>query len=320
MTITRDDPARVYQLPSIAITGATGPVSNITGSTGPTGARAPTGPTGVTGVQGEMGATGPTGASKATGVTGPRGATGPRGNSDTLGPTGYAGDQGLDGPTGNTGPMGRTGAQGRGGGPRGITGTTGLTGTGNVGGTIVPFFGDSEAFLVSPMTPIAGSSSWGYGALASGAIALSPVFVPFARTYTQIVCESQSARLPSVRMRMGIYNCDENMQPTTVAFDSGAMTPIGAGRMSAVMSVALAAKPYYLALEVEFGHNFRALNSAQILPVLGWKRYPPATAEQWSTNIVARNYTGGASFSSPLPDLTGKTLVDSNSNFLIGIR
>lgn len=321
MTVTRNDPAPVYQLPTIAIDGPTGPVPNFTGPTGHQGPPFPYGDTGPQGVTGYVGATGPTGGSGTTGVTGARGNTGPAGNGDTTGFTGPSGDQGPDGPTGPTGMMGRTGPQGHPGGPSGVTGATGPTGTGNVGGIQAPFFVDNEAYLVPDAMPVQVGDAWAGSSLSANTIALMPVFVPFARTFTQIVCESTAAKFATVFMRLGIYNCNENMRPTTTVFESGQILPIIDGRMSANMSVALEAKPYFLAIAVSTASSFVALSTAKHLPVLGWRKNTGAAT--WSTEIPALSFSGllgGWTINSPLPDLTAKTLSASNFTYLIGIR
>lgn len=309
MPVTRNDPALVYLKPSVAITGPTGPAFN---STGPTGATGPAldGMTGPHGVTGPIGATGPTGPSGTTGSTGFRGNTGPAGSGEETGPVGSDGEDGPPGPTGNTGPTGRTGSQGKPGGPTGVLGGTGPTGKGNYGGVPVAFFTDNETFLTNAphyIGPASIASPWGFAEFGGSTIGLVPIYVPYARTFTQMVVELQQAYFPTVGIRLGIYNCGDDMHPTTVLYDSGLILPTAKGRMGASFSIPLEARPYYLAVSGNQGMNFRAVESDKMLPVLGWRKYAPAfSSNTWrgENTGALRYFTFSWSGVLPFPDLT----------------
>ena len=148
------------------------------------------------------------------------------------------------------------------------------------------------------------------------------MYVPFARTFTSIVIESYQAVYPTDRMRLGVYDCDQNMHPTVPVFDSGNISPIGIGRIMASGSFALQAKPYYLALLTDtFGINFRGYAADQYLMTLGWRKYADNSA--WMYDSPGMTYSGGGY--APFPDLTLKTtpslkLMDAGGIPLIGIR
>jgi hypothetical protein len=321
MSVERNDPAAVHEKPEVIIPGSTGPV----GATGPTGAQGaasvtgPTGPQGVTGLTGALGATGP---GQSTGPTGPRGATGPLDTEGGTGATGPWGEWGPDGPTGPTGPTGRVGSQGAPGGPHGGTGAVGPTGMGNIGGLQVPFFGDPEVYLTTP-TIIFGAGNdvpWNYREFTAATIYLMPVFIPYARTYTEMVVESYEVRILDVGFKLGIYDCTEDMQPTVPLFGSSHQGPNGKGRMGVSFSLALSAKPYYLAFMCNYTERFRVFWGDEVAMSLGWRKY--ADNSKWQFEIVALqtsyfNYNYNLGF----VDLTSKTDVKpGNSLLMIGIR
>jgi hypothetical protein len=222
MTVERNDSAAILQKPDVIIAGPTGPVG-ATGPTGPQGDASLTGPTGAKGPTGVTSALGPTGPDRMTGPTGPRGATGPLDTEGGTGAQGFWGDWGPDGPTGPTGPTGRAGSKGPSSSPRGITGGMGPVGAGSVGGLSVPFFVDNETYLTMPMGRFGGGmigASPGYTDIYASTVWLVPVFVPYRRVFTQIVVESGQSRVGDVGLRLGIYDCTEDMQPTVPIYDS----------------------------------------------------------------------------------------------------
>lgn len=327
MPVKSKFPAPIYQKPVIAVTGTTGPQTGVIGPTGPFGPRLPIGPTGVTGPTGPLTRVGPTGVGGLTGPTGAVGATGPSGGGEGTGPEGYYGDDGLEGPTGSTGATGRTGPAGRPGGPRGITGGSGPTGTGSVVGMSVPFFADNETFLTPPTTEIGqGAAPWSYSQVSANTIYLMPVLVPHARHFTQIVVDSYQASsvFSGIGLRLGIYDCGNDMHPTVPVFDSGLIIPVGQGRMGAVMAVDLQPKPYYLAMASNSATFWRVFGGDKLVPVLGWARYPPTTGNIWKFENIALIYrnTGLWLPGSAFPNLTAVSvgLAVNNNSLMIGIR
>ena len=329
MPVTANQPALIYQRYFSALIGPTGPL----GGTGPVGVAGATGigPTGPKGYRGYYN-TGPTGPSGVTGFTGPLGWTGPQGFGSETGPQGDGGDWGIDGPTGDTGSIGPTGHLGPGGNaPTGITGVSGSTGTGDYGGTDAPFFYDSEVFLTTPTLGVANQtgSPWGFGSTNLFHITLVPVFVPFARTFTEIAVEVAQTYYPTIGIQLGIYDCGADMHPTLPLFDSGLIAPLGKGRMTAAFSLALQAKPYYLAISANQAVSIRTFSAAYVVPTLGMKRYSPIWGtNDWMFETVALDTTAGGSWGSPspFPDLSALTIGDrqqiapSNFPLILGIR
>jgi hypothetical protein len=331
MTVERNNPAAVLQKPEVIVSGPTGSV----GAIGPTGPMGPPSLTGATGPPGERGAynTGPTGSDGVTGPMGPRGETGPEGIGGLTGSTGWWGDWGDDGPTGPTGATGRQGAIGAGGGPRGVTGGLGPTGIGSYGGLQVPFFVDRETYLVTPQIQLASSggygglrtTDWYYRALNSVTIYLVPVFVPYARKYTEMVIEPYQDRA-GINFKLGIYDCDlATMRPTVPIYDSDSLTPIYKGRMAVNFDLDLQAKPYYLALVTDtWGVYFRTFGSNDVAMSLGWRKY--ADNSKWMFESVALSFNASFFnwwyFNTPLPDLTDRFAEIATTNFILmqGIR
>jgi hypothetical protein len=323
MPVRSNHSAPISEIQPVTLTGPTGPQTGVTGPIGMMGLSV-TGPAGPIGVSGPVGPPGATGLGGFTGPTGAFGATGPQGGSEGTGPTGDYGEWGPDGPEGNTGPLGRTGSAGRPGGPTGVSGATGPTGAGNIGGVEVPFFVDSETFLTASMLSCGPNDSpWGYASVSTGTIALLPVFVPFARHYTEMVCESQQALYPTIAMRLGIYDCGNDMHPTVPLFDSGQILPIGQGRMGAFFDLDLVAKPYWLAISITQSSNFRAFSNAKLFPVLGYQRYTVVfdPKQNWRFEAGPIYFNGsGWNFNTALPDLTAKTLSSGGASIILGIR
>jgi hypothetical protein len=319
MPVLSKDDAAVLLLRMVAITGPSGPRIDLTGPTGPQGSMAPTGPTGSVGNTGPMdiGATGPT---AKLGVTGPRGATGPQASGDVTGATGPYGDFGLDGASGPVGVLGPTGYTGPGGGPLGGTGVTGPTGTGNVAGVQAPIFASATPYLTA--APLVGTAAGEgtfnqYRSHLPNYIYLTPIFVPFARTYTSMMVESYTLNTPAF-FRMGLYDCTEEMHPTVPLVDSG-NTPVAAGLITCSFSVALNPKPYFLAFWCNIANIFfKFWDVRDVAPTLGMKLYPDSSA--WSNSInfmrYSRTYSGG------LPDLTllTPTTLDNGGSIIQGIR
>lgn len=319
-------PAAVAERPEILLGGPTG-VVGATGPIGPQGAMA----TGATGPPGDLGPynTGPTGPGNITGPTGPRGVTGPLDLAGGTGQEGWWGDWGDDGPTGPTGHTGRQGRQGDAGGQTGARGTaTGPTGAGDIIGTSAPFFLDPEVYLITPQHDRSrGHSTWGYRYISNGYIHLIPIFVPFPRTYTEIVSDSYQAHFYG-GIIMGIYDCDQNMHPTQCLFSSGPLNPVGIGRVAVQFSLPLKAKPYYLAfMSSDYGFIFRTSEGYETMPVLGLPRYRPneyTTNTNWTyevqTLVYGSFYFG---YTSGLIDLTDKTEPDlraGGDRLFMGIR
>jgi hypothetical protein len=325
MSILFKDPALITTRPIVVVRGSTGPVGAL-GPTGLQGAGSVTGATGPRGITGPFG-TGPTGPNAETGPAGPRGATGPSDVSSSPGSTGWYGNWGDDGPTGITGSAGRTGPAGLAGGPKGVSGTTGPIGVGSYGGLTTPLFADSETYLTPPYSRYVQVDALSYFQLASNTMALVPIYVPFARTFTEMVVDSFQGRAPGVFFRLAIYDCTANMHPTVALVQSGNIQVGGAGRIGFTFSYALAAKPYYLAFVQNTALvQFRCLTGNQIMPVLGMRKY--VDNSQWMFETCLLKYTSNSPFynySSGFIDLTSKVAPDldfpgNNVTVLIGLR
>lgn len=322
MTIKTTLPASLMERPDVFIPGATGDVG-ATGPRGPRGLTSAPGPAGPTGVMGPPGDVGDTGPYQSVGVTGPQGATGLSNNEGGTGQWGDWGEWGPDGPTGDTGPTGRVGEDGPGISPVGITGPTGPTGMGSIGGLQVPFFGHSEVYLTAAALPIGhpanNTVSWAYREFNSSTIYLVPIFVPYARTFTEMVIDSYRAEYVTNGFKLGIYNCTPEMRPTNPIFDSNHIGPIGKGRMAVGCNVSLEAKPYYLALMVNSTQYYKCFASDEIAMVLGWRKY--VDNSQWmfesptfQTQTFYSNYNVG------FVDLSTIQLYYLNAFIMIGIR
>jgi hypothetical protein len=273
------DPIIIHARPVRIDGGLTGPEGGPIGPTGPTGSASLTGPTGPTGVAGI--ATGPTGAGSYTGPTGQAGMTGPFGQGP-IGPTGPQGFMGFTGPTGSTGPIGVTGASGSATGPTGPDGPVGPLGSGNIAGTAVPAYFDDNTYLVQPTGP---NIPLGTTTMPPHYLLLTPVFIPYGRVYTKLAIQSFQAD-PDSRFRMGIYDCTNDMHPTVPVFDSGNLAPT-IDMMTALMSVALSPKPYFLALWCGGPLTFKAFPGAYLVQTLGMR----CTSAGWERFIHNLSYS-----------------------------
>jgi len=325
MPVKQHDPAPITLKPTVVlgITGALGPP----GLPGPEGSSLAIGTTGPRGMTGPVGDFGATGSNAGTGPTGPRGATGPP-EVIELGPTGWWGDWGDEGPTGITGFAGRTGVPGNAGGPAGITGTVGPTGAGSYGGLQAPIFAASEVYL-TPTYLNRFNVDWTgkleYYQVSNGVIILVPVFVPFPRSFTELVVDSYQERSFGVFFRMALYDCDVNMHPTVPLIQSPDIIPGGQGRIGfSFSSLALQAKPYYFAfLSNTYGVYYRAMASYQPAPVLGWRKYADNT--QWMFEAVQMKYSNfNYGYNQGFINLTAMTTPDldfaSGAVLLMGMR
>jgi len=326
VAVRSNDRSLIVDKPVVVIEGATGLPGGPTGPDGPEGAAAATGPTGYVGPTGPMGFTGPAGVGAITGPTGPLGETGPTGGGGFTGWEGYYGPPGDTGPTGVAGPTGRVGSTGSASAPTGGSGTTGTAGIGNVGGIQVPLFHAQEVYLTTPLIETGSyPSNWEYQGLGALTVYLIPVFVPFARTYTEIAVDSYQAYIYyGERMRLGIYDCNTDMHPTVPIFDSGTISPIGKGRMTASFSLALQPKPYYLAVYADSGIALRCFSITTLNQTLGLVRFSPASFNVgWRTESFALSWHEFYISFGPLPDLTARTAaisVPSGPVIMIGIR
>jgi hypothetical protein len=316
MTVKHNDLAAITQKPVVVITGLTGPVG-ATGPTGPQGPAAITGATGPTGERGPVGATGPTGLSIFTGPTGPQGETGPLDLQGGVGPTGWQGWYGDDGPTGSTGFTGRQGKIGptnRLGIP-GITGPAGVTGAGNYGGMSVPFFMNSEVFLMPPYFSNRGNDTYYWGNAGNpNTFSLYPIYVPYRRLFSLIAVQSQQALYPTIKFKVGIYDTDADMRPTVPIFESPPVFPIGPGRILVDCNVDLLQKPYYLAWAGN-GYNM-SFRFFHVMQTLGLKKYPfnswfPTDPGQWRGGAESMFYQPADFhwfFDMPFPNLSGASI------------
>jgi hypothetical protein len=317
MAVRSNKPALNSILPIVTLTGATGGVGP-TGPPGPQGVISPTGPTGDVGPTGSIGEGGSTGPSAVTGPTGPRGATGDIFSGDLTGDTGPWGWWGDYGPTGPTGATGEKGLTGPGGGPLGVTGGLGPTGSGSVCGVQAPMFGNSTIYLTTPLLLVNDQGSpYAYRAPTNNMIYLVPVFVPFARTYTEMVVEAYVTNTTGF-FRMGLYDCTEDMRPTVPVADCG-NRPVAAGVMASPFSAALKQKPYYLAFWVNNPSVYFKYWGVEDIPtVLGARQ--SSSGGGWVQGVNYIRYA--RAYGTPFPDLTLvlPTALETGGFVIQGIR
>jgi hypothetical protein len=317
MAIRSNDSALVMDRPVVTITGATGPRIGLTGPTGGQGDASPIGPTGATGDGGPI-AVGPVGPTSITGSTGPRGDTGPVLSSNMTGATGWWGDWGASGPTGPVGPAGETGFTGPGGGPLGVTGLLGPTGSGSVCGVQSPsFFSPGIYLTAAPLLVNDLGSPYAFRYASANNIYLVPIFVPYARIYTEMAVESYVTNTLGF-FRMGLYDCTEDMRPTVPLVDCG-NRPVSAGMIVAAFSVALKQKPYYLAFWCNNNSiYFKYWGPEDVATTLGIRQ--SSFGDSWSQGI---NYLRYARTYGPVfPDLTLilPTALETGGTTIQGIR
>jgi hypothetical protein len=286
-------PVSISTRPVVVIGGPTGPAGGPTGPTGPEGTATTTGPTGAIGPTGPIG-TGPTGGGSYTGPTGPVGETGPLGEGP-MGPTGEQGSMGYTGPTGMTGERGQTGATGSATGATGPAGPAGPYGGGSVCGQQVPFFSDPLTYLT---TPVVGSVPLQSVLIAPHIINLVPVYIPYAREYNSMAIQLTSADSTAM-LRMGIYDCNQDMHPTVPLVDSDDLVPSAVGIFQFVFSVALSPKPYYLAFWCNKQLQINCFPGKYVIPTLGMK----TDSSGYKFHIHSLLYPN-KTYGTGLPDLT----------------
>lgn len=221
-------------------------------------------------------------------MTGPFGA-GPEGPT---GPQGFIGYTGATGPTGTVGPTGIVGPDT---GPTGPGGPVGPLGSGNICGMSTPYFTDTETFLIMP---VAANAPLGTTSVEPDKIILIPIYIPFARTYTQLAIQSYQDN-PAARFRLGIYDCDEEMHPLNPIVDSGNLAPT-MDINTITFSQALSPKPYYLAIWCGSALTFRSYPGTYVIQSLGLR----CTSAGWERLI--HNLSYDVTFDEgDFPDLTG---------------
>ena len=293
--------------PVVVIGGPTGPSGGPTGATGPEGSAAVTGATGSVGPTGPFGYTGPTGAVGPGAFTGPTGMTGPFGLGPA-GPTGQQGEMGETGPTGATGITGMTGPTGALGGPTGDVGPIGPPGIGAIAATITPYFYGANVYLTNNVYDATQSAV----NFTSGFIRLKPIYIPYPRLFTKMAIEIVTAN-PTIRFRMGLYDCDEDMHPTAPLCDSGDLTPALTGLMTFSFSVTLASKPYYLACWTN--GTLTVMGLGGIMDTLG------VDSDSSGFGFFIDSLSYFTAYGPPFPNLSGLSLsVNFGPNILLGIR
>jgi hypothetical protein len=210
---------------------------------------------------------------------------------------------GFTGPTGPTGVIGLTGPPGSATGPTGFAGPVGPLGSGNIAGMSVPFFTDATTYLIQPTAP---NIPTGTTTIPAHYLLLTPFFIPYGRTYTQMVIQSYQAD-PASRFRMGIYDCTQDMHPTSVLFDSGNLAPT-MDMMTLAMSVALSPKPYFIAIWCGGPLTFKAFPGDYLVQALGLR----CTSTGWERFIHDLSYNMTFDEGN-LPDLTSNTGWSANS-------
>jgi hypothetical protein len=323
MSVRFKDDSLISGKPIVVVGGPTG-LLGPAGVAGPEGPPAVTGATGPTGEPGSMGLIGPTGRDMPTGPVGPRGETGAQRFDDT-GPTGPYGDDGPQGPTGSLGDTGITGPTGPRGGQTGpVSDLTGPTGASAIAVSQVPFFADPDVFLTVPVLTHFEDGQR-YWAMSTNMICLVPIFVPYARLFTQIAVENYTSYNYLARFRLGIYDCDQTMHPTVPLFSSESIAPpvpLTGGRYVVPMSTPLQPKPYFLAYWGSgTAMTLKAFESNQIPAVLGLqKRFFTADNNTFfQTHVGALSF--GQTYGPPFPNLTSQTLTRGSSFLpMMGIR
>ena len=322
MPVQSHDPALIFEKPVVVVGGPTGALG-ATGATGLEGPPSAPGPTGSVGATGPSGIEGATGLPMVTGPTGPRGPTGAIQLDGGTGAQGDGGDDGSDGPTGVTGDVGPSGPTGARLAPKGPpSAVTGPTGAGSICVSQVPFFADPNVYMTFPLLDVnLVNSPFAIGNILVNAIVLMPIFIPYSRTFTSMAVEIGPGYTDS-EFRMGIYDCDHNMQPLAPLFDSGSHFPTGTGLFAVSFSLALQQRPYLMAY---WGGLFalpaKIISSPQIVNTLGMKKYPPAEASQWQFSMAFMLYSN-QTYGPPFPDLTGvaPSSFDYGNYLIQGIR
>jgi hypothetical protein len=158
----------------------------------------------------------------------------------------------------------------------------------------VPFFSDPSVYLAGEYVSTLGSNSL---SVAQNLLLLRPIHIPFAGSYSKIAFEITGADSTAL-IRVGLYDCDALMHPTSPIFDSGDITPSSTGLYLVSAPLSLSAKPYYLAW-ISKGASFtaRCWSTGAFLDTLGVKT--SSTGFTGPIGIVTYNKTYGS-----LPDLT----------------
>jgi hypothetical protein len=130
----------------------------------------------------------------------------------------------------------------------------------------MPFFADPNVYLAAESVDGLTSTS---STISSNVLLLRPIRVPKARTFTQICFEITSPGLSGALVRVGLYDCDDNMHPLAPLFDSGDLVPSISGLVTVSCSLNLVAKPYYLAWISSGSFGARTWSGAQCINALG---------------------------------------------------
>lgn len=192
----------------------------------------------------------------------------------------HVADSGSTGSTGKTGPTGPTGSAGSG-------GSTGPTGPSIIGAAQVPFFRDSKIY-VTPVCVNSGSSI-GTLTLTSNVLYQVPIVVPWARTFTKIALQIQTAAAGK-SVRLGIYNVASDGGPGTLVVDGGTVSVAGTGIVTVTINQALNPGPYLIAFVSDGSPTIRAYASGFGISNAG---VDLNTAPCATVSYVSRTFTYG---------------------------